>query len=114
LILLSAATSGAYGQQAPKRLEIEKAMREFQVRPYAVKGTYVKWLPCVGCSLARAPAAPYPADRYYGEELAEAQQVRLVKALATKFWGVETKTYERFVEGNIDGAASINDVLYKD
>ena len=60
-VVLLFATSNLWG-----RVEIERAMREFQARYYWMYEEFYSWPDCYG-----GPAPAYPKDGFYGEDIAE-------------------------------------------
>ena len=77
-VVLLFATSNLWG-----RVEIERAMREFQARYYWMYEEFYSWPDCYG-----GPAPAYPKDGFYGEDIAEDPYmgVILVSALKNAFF----------------------------
>src|SRR5258705_8679741 len=76
-------------------VQIEKVMRDFQVRYRLVSNAFLQW---PKCSAGITPAPQFPKDSFYGNLNEDPNQgVLLVKDLVQKFY-TDNKIYESFVK----------------
>ncbi|QNN21540.1 RHS repeat-associated core domain-containing protein [Planctomycetales bacterium ZRK34] len=87
------------------RVNVEKAMRDFQIRYHTVTGNYYTWPKCFGCGGNKAATPHYPADYFYGKTLTDREMVILVMALRDAFWG--TNVYLSFLKYDPEGQEDI-------